>query len=272
MKKLSKVLLALLLTVGLVGCGGKGSSDDSVLKISATNKPHAEVLEQVKPILKEKHGIDLQIKVIDEYFIFNEALDSGDSDANYFQHRPFFEKEVKEKGYNIVEAAGIHLEPFGFYSQTLKDIKDLPNDAKIIISNSIADHGRILGILEKAGLIEIDDKVDILNATTKDITSNPKNLQFEEIKPEMLPSAYKNNEGSMVAINGNYALAAGLSALEDAILLEEVDANNPYVNIVACQKGHENDKKIKALIEVLKSDEIKSFIKDQYKGSVVVVD
>ena len=271
MKKLLKGALAFVLCFTLVGCKGQQSRED-VLKVSATNKPHAEILEQVKPILKEKYDIELDIEVLDDYYIFNEALDSGDVDANYIQHRPFFQDEVEKKGYKIVEAAGIHLEPFGFYSQTIKDIKDLPDGAKIIISNSIADHGRILGILEKAGLIEIDDSVDVLKATEKDITSNPKNLKFEEIKPEMLASAYKNNEGDMVAINGNYALSAELNAIEDAILIEEVDANNPYVNIVACQKGHENDEKIKALIEVLKSDEIKDFITKQYKGSVRVVD
>ncbi|MEG0277470.1 MAG: MetQ/NlpA family ABC transporter substrate-binding protein [Coprobacillus sp.] len=272
MKKLSKILLALLLSVGIVGCGGNKettSTDQSKLVVSATLDPHTKILEAAKPILKEKYDIELTIKTLDDYYIFNKSLNSGDVDANYFQHVPFFDGEVKEKGYKITNAAGIHLEPFGFYSKTLKSKDDVKDGAKVIISNSVADHGRILAILEKAGLIEINDNVDILKSTVKDIKSNPKNLKFTEIKPELLGTAYKNGEGDLVAINGNYALQAGLNPTKDAIILESADKDNPYVNIVACQTGHENDKKIKALVEVLKSDEIKKFIEETYKGSVI---
>lgn len=267
MKKLSKIVLALLLAVGIVGCG-TGSKDANELVVSATLDPHTKILEAAKPILKEKYDIDLTIKTLDDYYIFNKALNEGDVDANYFQHVPFFDGEVKEKGYKITNVAGIHLEPFGFYSKTLKSKDEVKDGAKVIISNSIADHGRILAILEKAGLIEIKDNVDVLSSTIKDIKSNPKNLKFTEIKPELLGTAYKNGEGDLVAINGNYALQAGLNPTKDAIILESAQ-DNPYVNIVACKTGNENDKNIKALVEVLKSDEIKKFIEDTYKGSVI---
>jgi len=274
MKKFLKIAFALLLVAGIAGCGSnkKAATDQKKLVVSATLDPHSKILEEAKPILKDKYGIDLEIKVLDDYYIFNKALNSGDVDANYFQHRPFFDGEIEEHKYDIVEAAGIHLEPFGFYSKTIKDKKDIPNGAKVIISNSVADHGRILGILEDAGLIQLSDKVDRLKATVKDITSNPKNLKFTEIKPELLSTTFQNGEGDLVAINGNYALQAKLNPLKDAVIIESVDADNPYVNIVAVQKGHENDEKIKALIEVLKSDEIKEFIEKTYKGSVIVVE
>lgn len=275
MKKFLKVALALLLAVGIVGCGSgdqdQTSTDDKKLVVSATLDPHAKILEQAKPILKEKYGIELEVKVLDDYYIFNKALDAGEVDANYFQHRPFFDGEVSEHGYKIVEAGAIHLEPFGFYSKTVKSKDDLKDGAEIVISNSVADHGRILAILADNGLITIKDGVDTLNATVKDIDQNPKNLKFTEIKPELLTTAYQNGEGDLVAINGNYAIQAGLNPTQDAIILESIDADNPYVNIVACQQGHENDEKIKALVEVLKSDEINKFIEDTYKGSVVVV-
>ncbi|MDE6953773.1 MAG: methionine ABC transporter substrate-binding protein [Erysipelotrichales bacterium] len=270
MKKLTKIVFALLLSVGLIGCGSQ--KDDTQLKVSATASPHAEILEAAKPILKENHGIDLDIEVLDSYPIFNKALDAGDVDANYFQHRPYFLNQLDEFNYNIVEAAGLHLEPFGFYSQTLESIEDLPKGATVIISNSTSDHGRILGILADAGIIALDENVDVINATEKDITENPLELKFEQVNPEFLAKAYENKEGDMVAINGNYALQAKLNPLEDAILIEEIDDTNPYVNIVACQKGKENDEKIKALIEVLKSDEIKNFIDEKYQGSVVIVE
>lgn len=274
MKKLLLSLCALFLAVSLTGCGGgdSASRDDKTLTVSATLDPHSKILEEAKPILKERYDIDLNIKVLDDYYIFNKALDEGEVDANYFQHRPFFEGEVAEHGYKIVEAAGIHLEPFGFYSKTIKDIQDIPNNAEVIISNSVADHGRILGILEDAGIIEINDNVERLEATTKDITSNPKNLTFTEVKPELLATTFNNGEGDLVAINGNYALQGGLNPTEDALIIEQVNEDNPYINIVAVQEGHENDEKIKALIEVLKSDEIKEFVDKEYKGAVVMVD
>lgn len=273
MKKLLKIALALLLTVGVVGCGSKsGSADEKTLTVSATLDPHSKILEQAKPILKEKYGIDLTIKVLDDYYIFNKALNTGDVDANYFQHRPFFEGDVEKNSYKIVEAGAIHIEPFGFYSKTIKSKDDIQDGAKVIISNSIADHGRILAILADAGLITIKDGVKVLEATVKDIESNPKNLKFTEIKPELLATSFNNGEGDLVAINGNYALQAGLNPTKDAVIIESVSSENPYVNIVACQEGHENDEKIKALVEVLKSDEIKKFIEETYKGSVIVVD
>jgi D-methionine transport system substrate-binding protein len=273
MKKLLKIACALLLTVGIVGCGSQsGASNEKILTVSATLDPHAKILEQVKPILKDKYDIDLEVKVLDDYYIFNKALNSGEVDANYFQHRPFFNEDVNKNNYDIVEAGAIHIEPFGFYSKTIKSKDDIKDGAEVIISNSVADHGRILAILADAGLITIKDGVKVLNATVKDIATNPKNLKFTEIKPELLATSFKNGEGDLVAINGNYALQAELNPTKDAVILESVDADNPYVNIVACQKGHENDEKIKALVEVLKSDEIKSFIEKTYQGSVIVVD
>lgn len=269
MKRLLTGIFALFLAIGLTGCGSTES--ENTLTVSATLDPHSKILEEAKPILKEKYDIDLEIKVLDDYYIFNKALDAGEVDANYFQHRPFFEGEVEEHGYKIVEAAGIHLEPFGFYSKTIDSIQNIPDNAEVIISNSVADHGRILGILEDAGVIELSNDVDRLEATTKDIVSNPKNLKFTEIKPELLGTTFQNGEGDLVAINGNYALQAGLNPMNDALIIEEVDASNPYVNIVAVQEGHEKDEKIQALIEVLKSDEIKQFVEDEYKGAVVMV-
>lgn len=273
MKKLLKIALVLLLAVGIVGCGGSdGSSDEKKLTVSATLDPHAKILEQAKPILKEKYGIDLEVKVLDDYYIFNKALDTGEVDANYFQHRPFFDGDVEKNNYKIVEAGAIHIEPFGFYSQTIQSKDELKDGAEIIISNSVADHGRILAILADAGLITIKDGVEILDATIKDIASNPKNLKFTEIKPELLATSFQNGEGDLVAINGNYALQAKLNPTKDAVILETANADNPYVNIVACQAGHENDEKIKALVEVLKSDEMKKFIEETYKGSVITVE
>lgn len=268
MKKVWSIVLTSLLVLGLCGCSK--SDESKILKVSATIDPHAKILEEAKPILKEKYGIELEVTVLDDYYIFNRALDAGEVDANYFQHVPYFENEVATKGYQISNVAGIHIEPFGFYSNTIKDISELKDNATVVISNSVADHGRILKILENAGLIKLRADATALDATVADIEENYKNLKFIEVKPELLSLSLENNEGDLVAINGNYAIAANLNPTKDAVILEQADENNPYVNIIAVRKGHENDEKIKALVEVLKSEEIKNFILETYNdGSVI---
>lgn len=264
-----KKLLVLLLCLVLVGCGSEKTSDKTI-KVSATAEPHATILEYAKPLLEEK-GYTLEIEILDNYYIFNKALDNGDVDANYFQHRPFFENEVAEYGYDITEAAGIHIEPFGIYSNKYTSIDDIKEGSRVIISNSIADHGRILSILEDAGLITLSDDVDILDATVNDIVENPLSLTFEEVNPELVTTAYGADDGDLFAINGNYAIGAGLSPIDDALILEEGDETNPYVNIIACKNGEEDSDKIKALVEVLKSDEVKAFINEHFGGSVIPV-
>ena len=284
MKKLFTLLLACLLFVGCSSAPATStetsaplttdgtSAEPTKLVVSATLDPHAKILEFAKPILLEDYNIDLEIEVLDDYYIFNKALDAGEVDANYFQHLPFFNDEVEANGYDIVNAGGIHIEPFGFYSQTVTSVDEVPDGATVIISNSVSDHGRILTILAQAGLITLADDVDAISATVEDIVDNPKNLQFKEIKPELLSLAYENNEGDLVAINGNYAMQAGLNPLEDAVILESADETNPYVNIIACRSGDETRPEIQALVEVLKSDEVKQFVEETYGGSVILAE
>ncbi len=274
MKKITKLTLCLLLALGLAACGGNSSTDEETtepetLSIICTANPHAEILNEAAPILLEKYNVKLEIQTSDDYYIQNRVVSDGEVDANYFQHIVFFNNEKEENDYKIANAGNIHLEPFGFYSKTITDINDLPDGAKIVISDSVSDNGRILNILAQNGLVTIKEGVDVIDATISDIDSNPKNLTFTEVKPEMLTTAYEQNEGDLVAINGNYAIQGGLNPVEDAVLLESTE-DNPYVNIVACQEGHENDEKIKALVEVLKSDEITKFIEEKYQGSVIV--
>ncbi len=270
MKKLLKGLLVLTLVGVFTGCGS--SDDESTLKVAATLDPHSRILEEAAEILAEE-GIELEIVILDNYYIFNQALDSGEIDANYFQHVPFFNEEVSTNGYDIVNAGGVHIEPFGFYSKTITDVSELKEDAEIIISNAVADHGRVLSILAGAGVIELSEDVDVLNATTSDIISNPKNVSFKEVNPELLTTVFEEGEGDLVAINGNYAIANGLNPVKDAVILEQATQDNPYVNIVAVKSGSENDENIQALIRVLQSEEVKSFIENTYSdGSVIVAE
>lgn len=277
-KKIFGFAATLLLTVGLAACGNGGSSsdssnasdDDTTLKIGASPTPHAEILEHVKPLLKDE-GIDLEIVKFDDYVLPNQALSEGDIDANYFQHIPYLNKEIDEKGYDFVNAGAVHIEPMGLYSQKIKDISELEDGATIITSNSESDWGRIITILKDAGLVTVKDGVDLETATFDDIGENPKNLKFNHtIDPALLASTYQNDEGDLVAINANFAYGAGLNPLEDAVLLEK--DNSPYVNIIATRKGDEDSDKIKKLIEVLHQEDVRQWIEEQWEGSVKSVD
>lgn len=279
MKKWLKVFIILLLALGLAACGSNDATEESDKKeeaketgklvVGATNVPHAEILEQAKPILEEK-GIDLQIKVFQDYALPNIALDDKSLDANYYQHIPFFERQIEEHGYDFVNAGGIHIEPIGIYSKKYESIEELPEGAEILLSSSVADHGRVLALLEKEGLVKIKEGVDPTKANIEDIKENPKNFQFKyEYEASLLPQAFNNGEGDAVVINSNYALDVDLNPLEDSIAIEESDS--PYVNIIAVRNGDENDKRIKTLIEVLHSEEIQEFMLNQWGGSVVPV-
>ncbi|MBR2761972.1 MAG: MetQ/NlpA family ABC transporter substrate-binding protein [Solobacterium sp.] len=277
-KKLTAILASSLLTISLAACGsgqsgtsGSNSGAAEKLTVIATANPHEIILNQAKPILLEKYNVNLEIIETEDYYTPNRAVSDGDADANYFQHVPFFDNEKKENGYKISNVAGIHIEPFGFYSRKYKSLDELPEGAHIITSNSVADHGRVLEILAKAGLITLKDGVDSLSATKEDIVDNPKKFDFSiEVNPEQLTNALDDPKADLVAINGNYAIGAGLKPSSDALLLEQADQTNPYVNIVAVQEGHENDAKVRALVEVLQSDDIRKFIESNWSdGSVI---
>ncbi|MGH0509297.1 methionine ABC transporter substrate-binding lipoprotein MetQ [Bacillus cereus group sp. BfR-BA-01446] len=268
MKKLLLTALISTSIFGLAACGGK-DNDEKKLVVGASNVPHAEILEKAKPLL-EKKGIELEVKKFQDYVLPNKSLADKDLDANYFQHIPYLDKEMKDKKYDFEVAGKIHLEPIGVYSQKYKSLKELPDGATIIMSNSVADHGRGLAILQKEGILKIKDGVDPVKATPKDIADNPKNLKFKtDIEPGLLPQVYNNKEGDAVLINSNYAIDAKLNPEKDAIAIESNDS--PYANVVAVRKGDKDKKEIKALVEVLHSKEIEDFINKEYKGAVVPV-
>jgi D-methionine transport system substrate-binding protein len=271
MKKFVAGILLSVSAITLAACGGdsESSGDSKELVVGASNTPHAEILEKVKPLLEEQ-GINLEIETYQDYILPNKDLESGDLDANYFQHIPYLESQIADNGYDFVNAGEIHIEPIGVYSKKYKSLEELPEGATILISNSVADHGRVLSMLEAEGLIKLADGVDKTTAEVKDIVENPKNLEFDaEYEAALLVQLYENEEGDAVLINSNYAIDAGLNPLEDSIAIEKSDS--PYVNIIAVQAGNEDNKEIKALVEVLKSKEIQDFILEEWGGSVVPV-
>ena len=237
-----------------------------VLKVGATPEPHAALLNLVKDDLKAK-GIDLQVIEFTDYVTPNDAVESGDIDANYFQHIPYLDSFNKEKNYHLVNAAGIHVEPFAFYSSKVKKLSDLKKKATIAIPNDPTNEGRALLLLQEAGLIELKKGAGI-TATPLDIAKNPKKLKFKEIEAASLPRVLGDVDGAV--INGNYAIPAGLSAKKDGLFVE--GSSSPYVNVIAVKAGNESKEEIKFLIEAVKSDKIKKYISERYpNGEVVAV-
>lgn len=237
------------------------------VKIGATPTPHAEILNQVIEKLKAE-GITLEIQEFTDYVLPNTALDSGELDANYFQHLPYLEDFNKEKGTKIISLGPIHYEPFGIYPGKTKSLDELAEGAKVAVPNDATNEARALLLLEDNGLIKLKESAG-LSATKNDIAENPKNLDIVEIEAAQLPRTLQDVDIS--AINGNYALEAGLNAGTDALAIEKSDslAAQTYANIIAVKEGDENRPELKALLAALQSPEIKKFIEDTYKGAVV---
>lgn len=264
-------ILTLGLSLTLAACGNDSAneSDETTIKIGASNVPHAEILEFTKPLL-EKEGVKLDITTYNDYVVPNVALDEGDLDANYFQHIPFFNSAVNENDFDFVNAGAIHIEPLGLYSKKYENLSDLKDGATVLVSNSQSDWGRIISILADEGLVTLKEGVEPTTATFDDIDENPKNLEFEyENDPALMTTLYQQEEGDLVAINSNFAVDQDINPLEDSIALEST--SSPYANIVAVRSEDAKDPAILKLIEVLKSKEVQDYIMEEWDGAVVPV-
>ena len=276
MEKLVLILTGLLLaTFTLAGCGGdnkpaastsssSGSSAKTVLKVGATPVPHAEILEIVKPILA-KQGIDLQVIEFSDYVQPNLALNDKELDANFFQHEPYLDNFTAEHtDVKLVSAGGVHIEPMGIYSKKIKALNELKDGASIAIPNDPTNGGRSLLLPEKAGLLKLREGAGV-KATVQDITSNPKNFKFQEVEAAQVPRTLDDVDAAV--INTNFAMQVNLVPTKDALFME--DNTSPYVNIVAVRAGDQDRPEIQALMKALKSDEVKNFINEKYKGAIV---
>ena len=267
LKKISLVLVAVLCVVTLIGCGGNGSGD-KVIKIGASPSPHAEILEQIKAEV-EAQGYTLEIVEFNDYVIPNTAVEQGELDANFFQHKPYLDNFNKENKTDIVSVAAIHFEPLGIYSAKVGSVSEIGEGALIGVPNDATNEARALLLLEANGLITLKKDVGV-NATIHDIESNPLNLEIKEIEAAQLPLSLQDLDAAV--INGNYAISGGLK-VSDAIALEEstsVSAET-YANILAVKAGNEDSEKTQVLINALKSDAVKQYIESEYAGAVVPV-
>lgn len=237
------------------------------ITIAASATPHAEILEEAAKILAEQ-GWDLEVTVFDDYVQPNLVVESGEIDANYFQHIPYLDEFNAEQGTHLVNVGGIHYEPFGIYPGTKSSLDDLEEGDVIAVPNDTTNEARALLLLEANGIIKLKDGAG-LTATVNDIEENPKNIKIQELEAAQVSRV--KDEVAFVVLNGNYALEAGFSVAKDSVAYETSDseAAKTYVNVIAVKEGNENNEGIKALVEVLKSDEIKQYINDTYDGAVI---
>ncbi|WP_062243279.1 MetQ/NlpA family ABC transporter substrate-binding protein [Brevibacterium epidermidis] len=274
--KTKLIAIAASATLLLSGCGLVGGGTDSVgekdgdvtkLTVGATPVPQGDILRYVDENLAEDAGLDIEVTEYTDYTLPNKALNDGDIDANYFQHKPYLDSEVEGQGYEITGFKPINLEPFALFSNDIKDVGDIPKNAKIGINNDPSNQGRALKMLEDAKLITLKDGVDAIDAKLSDVEENPKNVKFVEADAAQLARTLEDVDASV--INGNNALEAGLNPAKDGILLEKAD-DNPYGNFLAVRTENKDDENIKKLDELLHSPEVKKFIEKKWAdGSVL---
>lgn len=262
------IILSLVIgSVALTGCGGK-DGEDKTIKVGASPAPHAEILKEVKAEL-EKDGYKLEIVEFQDYVQPNKALDAGDIDANYFQHKPYMDEFNAKQGTELVSIGAIHYEPLGLYQGEKKSLDELAEGDKIAVPNDTTNEARALLLLESEGLIKLKKDAG-LTATKQDVVENPKKLEIVELEAAIIPRSMSSV--AMGVINGNYALSAGIKE-ETAITFESSDsaAAKTYANIIAVKKGNEDSEKSKALFKAMTSDKIKKFIEKKYGKAVVPV-
>ena len=270
---LSSLVILASLSLALTGCGStattpKAASDTPatiVLKVGASPIPHSEILEFIKPELA-KEGVDLKIVSYTDYVRPNLDLDTGDIDANFFQHTPYLASFNKDHSLNLVSITNVHIEPMGFYSKKITKLDELKNGDTIAIPNDPSNSGRALALLAKAGLIQLKAGVGI-KGTVQDIVGNPKSLKISTIDAPQLPRVLQDPKIAGAVINTNYALEGGLNPTKDSLFTEDKDS--PYANILVVKDSRKNDPALQKLAKALTSPAVKQFIEDKYKGAIV---
>jgi len=255
MKKLMTLISVLALTAGTA------MAED--IKVGVSPGEHAEIMEEVAKVAKPM-GLDIKVIEFSDYVVPNQALADGDIEANSFQHKPYLDNQIKDRGFKLVPVGTTITTPMGLYSNKVKSPGELKDGDTVGIPNDPTNGGRALLVLQDFGLIKLADGTG-LTPTVLDVTENPKNLKFQELDAAQLPRSLADLDAAM--INTNYAIAAGLNPKTDTIAMEKAD--NPYVNIIVVREGDEGAPWVKTLVSAYHSDEVKKFIEDKYHGTVL---
>lgn len=263
-KKLLVVGFIVGLSFGISACGNsKKVSDDNKIVIGVNPTPQEQIIENLQTKFKEA-GLEVEIKVFDDYVQPNIALDNGDLDANYFQHQPYLDTFNSDHNFKNISIGGVHLEPLGLYSDKYKSIDEFKNGDEILIPNDPSNGARALILMEKNGLIKLKDSND-LKSTERDIVENKKNIKFTALDAATIAKAYKEFQGAI--INSNFAIGEGIDISK--ALVKEKGENNPYANLVVIKEENKGKEKFKKLIEIIQSEDTKKYIENEFKGAII---
>lgn len=277
MKKIKKILILTLISLFVIGVSGYKSYQllKPKITVGASSTPHAVILENIKSDFEAQTGYELAITTMSTVATANTAMFYDSLDASYIQHRVSLEKFNDDKKQNFVEVAAVHIEPFGLYSKVGKDLNSIPQNAQIIVPNTAANQGRALTLLSASGVLTFKEGVNVaklsLQTYEAQLQNNPKNITFKAIDPSLLVGAYEGNDQPFVFINANYALQAKLSPTKDAILHEDVDKSEQYVNILATRQEHKDKKELKVLAQLLESQKTAQFIDQKFNHEIIAV-
>lgn len=261
-----------LAALTLAACGGEDEAPlteeggTTTIRIAATPMPHMEILTFVKDNLAADAGLELDLQEQTEYPIPNRLLSEGEVDANFFQHLPYLETEIEENGYELTPFEGVHIEPLGIFSESLTSLDEIEEGASVGVPNDPTNRGRALALLADEGLLALMDGIEPTAATIDDIAENPKQLEFQEIDAALLPRTL--GDYAIAVINGNYALEADLSPAEDALALESGE-DNPYANMLVVRTEDKDNAALKALDALLRSEDVRGFLEENYSGAVI---
>ncbi|QDR78910.1 MetQ/NlpA family ABC transporter substrate-binding protein [Sporomusa termitida] len=265
MKKLLALYLVIIAALFLGGCGSAEApqQEAKILKVGVTSGPHAEILEQVKTVA-ERDGLKIEIVEFNDYVQPNTSLDQGEIDANAFQHQPFLDNHVKDRGYKLVSIAKTVILPMGIYSDKVKKLDELKDGSAVAIPNDPSNAGRALLLLDQAGLIKLKPGVGAA-ASVLDIVENPKNLKIKELEAALIPRAIADVD--IAAINTSYALKAGLVPARDGLALE--NSSSPYTNVLAVREKDKDNPVFQKLIKAYHSEEVKKYLVEHFQGSIL---
>lgn len=263
----SKIFISLFATASLFSCGDKKAENNpNVIRVGITSGPEQEIAETAKKVAKEKYNLDVELVAFNDYVVPNEALNQGDLDANAFQHQPFLDEQVKQRGYKLAVVGKTFVYPIVAYSKKIKIISDLKNGSTIAIPNDPTNGGRALLLLQKQGLIKLKDNIGLLPKVT-DITENPRQLEILELEAPQLPRVLDDDRVALAIINNNFAAQAGLNPEKEGLFSE--DKNSPYANLIVSREDNQNEEKIKKFVQAYQSVEVEQKAKEVFQGGAI---
>lgn len=264
--KIYSIQAILLVTLLLFSsCGRSRKNDPNYLRVAVVLGPEYIVAKAAQKVAKERYNLDVDLITLTDYVVPNTLLDQGDIDANVFQHVPYLENQIKERGYKLAVVGNAFVYPLAGYSKKIKTLEELKDGSTIVIPNDLTNGGRALLLMQKQGLIKLKDNVGFI-PTVADILDNPRNFKIVELEAPQLPRVLDDDKVVIAIINNTFAAGVGLT-LDDGIFVEEKDS--PYVNVIVSRDDNKDDDRVKRFVQAFQTDEVAEVAHREFKGGAV---